>query len=78
MFILQKDHPAGFLKDDVYAAIDAFGKNEHTKKVFRAMFLPMAGPVLSQVLDPGMARQAVEVNTGIGGSGKRIFSIFTV
>ncbi|WP_292370662.1 hypothetical protein [Methanoregula sp. UBA64] len=52
---------------DVDAAIEAFGKNEHTKKVFWAVFVAVAGLVLARVLDPEAARQIVGVIAGMGG-----------
>ena len=52
---------------DVDAVIDAFGKNEHTKKVFWAAFLSMTGLVLARVLDPETAQQVVGVITAMGG-----------
>jgi hypothetical protein len=55
------------MKTDVNAAINAFGKNEQTKKVFWTMFVSMTGLVLAQVLDPETARQVVGVITGMGG-----------
>jgi hypothetical protein len=55
------------MKADVDAAIEAFGKNEQTKKVFWTMFVSMTGLVLARVLDPEMARQVVGVITGMGG-----------
>ncbi|MFA6362917.1 hypothetical protein [Methanoregula sp.] len=54
------------MKADADAAIEAFGKNEHVKKVFWAMFVSMAGLVLARVLDPGTAQQVVGVITGMG------------
>ena len=53
------------MKADVDAAIDAFGKNEQTKKVFWTMFVSMTGLVLARVLDPETARQVVGVITGM-------------
>ena len=55
------------MKADVDAAIEAFGKNEQTKKVFWTMFVSMTGLVLAQVLDPETARLMVGVITGVGG-----------
>ena len=55
------------MKADVDAAIDAFGKNEHVKKVFWTVFVTMAGLVLARVLDPVTAQQVVGVITGMGG-----------
>lgn len=45
------------MKADVERAIEAFGKNEQTKKVFWTMFVSMAGLVLTRVLDPETARR---------------------
>jgi len=55
------------MKADMERAIDAFGKNEQTKKVFWTMFVSMIGLVLAQVLDPETTRQVVGVITGMGG-----------
>ena len=54
------------MKADVDAAIETFGKNEHTQKVFWTMFVSMAGFVLARVLDPATAQQVVGVITGMG------------
>jgi len=54
------------MKADTDAAIDAFGKNEHVKKVFWTLFVAMAGLVLAQVLDPATAQQIVGMITGLG------------
>jgi len=43
------------MKADEDAAIDAFGKNEQVKEVFRALFAAMAGLVLARVVDPATA-----------------------
>jgi uncharacterized PurR-regulated membrane protein YhhQ (DUF165 family) len=48
---------------DTNAAIDAFGKNERVKKVFRAMFVAMTGLVLTRVLSPATAQQVVGIIT---------------
>ena len=53
------------MKADADAAIDAFGKNEQVKKVFWSVFTGLAGIVLTQVLDPEMARQIVGIITAI-------------
>jgi F0F1-type ATP synthase assembly protein I len=37
---------------DTDAILNTFGKNEHVKKVFWAVFSAVAGIVLAQVLDP--------------------------
>lgn len=50
---------------DTDSVIDAFGKNEHVKKVFWAIFAALAGLVLAQVLDPATAQQVVGIITGI-------------
>jgi len=55
------------MKADMEAAIEAFGKNEQTKKAFCMMFVSMARLVLARVLDPETARQIVGVITGMGG-----------
>jgi len=54
------------MKADTAAAIEAFGKNEQVKKVFWTLFISMAGLVVAQVLDPGMAEQVVGMITGMG------------
>ncbi len=54
-------------KADVDAAIEAFGKNEQTKKVFWAVFVSMTGLMLARVLDPEAARQVVGIITGMSG-----------
>lgn len=55
------------MKADADAVIEVFGKNEQVKKVFWTLFISMAGLVLAQVLDPGMAEQVVGMITGMGG-----------
>ena len=54
------------VKADVNAVIDAFGKNEHVKKVFWTVFVAMAGLVLAQVLDPATAQLVMGIITGSG------------
>jgi len=54
-------------KVDTDAVLDAFGKNEHVRKVFWGVFVTMAGLVLARVLDPVTAQQVVGVITGMGG-----------
>jgi len=51
------------MKADTDAAIDAFGKNEQVKKIFWALFVAMAGLVLTHVLDPVTAQQIVGIIT---------------
>jgi hypothetical protein len=48
---------------DTNAAIDALGKNEQVKKVFWALFVAMAGLLLTRVLDPATAQQIVSIIT---------------
>jgi hypothetical protein len=55
------------MKADVDAAMEMFGKNEHVKKVFWAVFVAMAGLVLARVLDPVTAQQVIGMITGTGG-----------
>jgi hypothetical protein len=52
---------------DTDAVLDAFGKNEHVKKVFWALFVAMAGLLLARVLDPVTAQQVIGMITGMGG-----------
>jgi hypothetical protein len=54
------------MKVDADAVIDAFGKNEHVKKVFWALFAAMAGLMAARVLDPVRAQQVVGIITGMG------------
>ena len=51
---------------DTDAILDTFGKNEHVKKVFWAVFAGLAGIVLAQVTDPGTVQQVVGIIAGIG------------
>ena len=55
------------MKTDTGMILGTFGKNEHMKKVFWAVFAALAGMVLAQVLDPATARQIAGLITGIGG-----------
>ena len=54
------------MKTDTDAAIEAFGKNEQVKKIFWALFVAMAGLVLTWVVDPMTAHQIVGIITGMG------------
>ena len=54
------------LHADVDVVIEAFGKNEHIKKVFWTLFVAIAGLVLARVVDPATAREVVGVITGMG------------
>ena len=53
------------MKADTDAVLDAFGKNEQTRKVFWALFTATAGLVLAQVVDPAIANQIVGIITRI-------------
>ncbi|MDO9324431.1 MAG: hypothetical protein Q7T80_05665 [Methanoregula sp.] len=57
----------GAMKADADVVINAFGKNEHVRKVFWTLFVAMAGLVLARVVDPVMAQQVVGIITGMGG-----------
>jgi hypothetical protein len=52
------------MREDTDAVIDAFGKNEHIRKVFWTVFIAMAGLVLARVVDPVTAQQVVGIITG--------------
>ncbi len=54
------------MKADTDAALEAFGKNEQVKRVFCALFVAMAGLVLTRVVDPVTAQQVVGIITGMG------------
>jgi F0F1-type ATP synthase assembly protein I len=54
------------MKADADAVIYAFGKNEQVKKVFRTLFIAMAGLVLARVVDKETAQQVVGIITGMG------------
>jgi hypothetical protein len=49
------------MKADADAAFEAFGKNEHVKKVFWTLFVAMTGLVLARVVDPATAQQIVGI-----------------
>ena len=53
------------MKADVDAVLDAFGRNEQTRMVFRALFAATVGLVLAQVLDPAAAEKIVGMIAGI-------------
>jgi hypothetical protein len=53
------------MKADPDPVIAAFGKNEHVKKVFWAMFVAMAGLVLARAVDPVTAQQVVGLIAGL-------------
>ena len=52
------------MRVDVDAAIDAFGKNEHVRKVFWAVFVAVAGLVLARIVDPATAQEIVRAIAG--------------
>ncbi|MDD1704855.1 MAG: hypothetical protein LUP97_06495 [Methanoregula sp.] len=49
--------------EETDAAIDAFGKNEHLRKIFRALFVAVVGLVMTQVFDPGTVQEMVKIIT---------------
>ncbi|MDD1694592.1 MAG: hypothetical protein LUQ71_07690 [Methanoregula sp.] len=53
------------MKADTDAVLDAFGKNEQTKKVFWALFIATAGLMLAQVVDPVTAQKIAEILAGL-------------
>jgi hypothetical protein len=53
------------MKADTDAVLDAFGKNEQTRKVFWALFAATAGLVLAQVVDPVTAQKIAGMIAGI-------------
>ena len=54
------------MKADTDAVINVFGKNEQIKKVFRTLFVAMAGLVMARVVDPVTAQRVVGIITGMG------------
>jgi len=46
--------------------IEAFGKNEHAKRVFWTLFLAIMGLVLARIADPVSAQNVIGVLTGAG------------
>jgi hypothetical protein len=47
------------------AAIEAFGKNEHVKKIFWSLFVAIAGLAVTRVFDPATAQQLVNIISGM-------------
>ena len=47
------------------AVIDAFGKNEHVKKIFWSVLVAIAGLAITRVFDPATAQQLVNIFSGI-------------
>jgi len=52
------------MKADTDAVLDAFGKNEQTRKVFWALFTATAVLVLAQVVDPATADSTARMIAG--------------
>jgi hypothetical protein len=50
---------------DTDAVLEAFGKNEQTKKVFWALFIATAGLVLAEVVDPVTAEKIAGILAGL-------------
>jgi hypothetical protein len=50
---------------DAGAAIEAFGRNEYTRKVFWVLFLAVAGLVLARIVDPEMAEKIIGIISGL-------------
>lgn len=44
--------------------MEAFGKNEHTQKIFWALFAALAGLLLAEVVDPAAAHAILAALTG--------------
>jgi hypothetical protein len=53
------------MKVDTDAVLDAFGRNEQTRRVFWALFAATAGLVLAQVVDPKTAQEFAGIIAGI-------------
>ena len=55
------------MKADTESVIEAFGKNEHFRKVFWSVFVAVAGVVLAQVVEPvSDLEQDEEILSGTG------------
>jgi hypothetical protein len=54
--------PAG-MQVDAHAVVEAFGNNELVMRVCWVLVVAIAGMVITKVLDPGVAQQAVGVLT---------------
>ena len=54
------------MKADTDAVLEAFGRNEQTKKVFWALFLALAGLVIAEIADPAAAQKITEILAGLG------------
>jgi len=53
------------MKADTDAVLEAFGKNDQTKKVFWTLFIATVGLVLAQVVDPATAQKMAEMLVGL-------------
>ncbi|OPY33313.1 MAG: hypothetical protein A4E34_02018 [Methanoregula sp. PtaU1.Bin006] len=53
------------VKADTDAVLDAFGRNEQTRKVFWALFVALAGLVLAEIAEPAAAQKIAEILAGI-------------
>jgi hypothetical protein len=53
------------MKADTDAVLDAFGKNEQTRKIFWVLFAATAGVVLAQLVDPVTAQKIAGMIAGI-------------
>ncbi|OPX64560.1 MAG: hypothetical protein A4E33_00807 [Methanoregula sp. PtaB.Bin085] len=53
------------MKADTDAVLDAFGRNEQTRKVFWALFVALAGLVLAEIAEPAAAQKIAEILAGI-------------
>ena len=51
---------------DDLSVIETFGKNEQVKSVFWAVFVAVAGIVLTKILDPVTAQGIISAITGTG------------
>jgi hypothetical protein len=56
------------MKADTDTVLDAFGKNEQTRKVFWSVFIALAGLVMARVVDPVTTQTILAAITGAGAS----------
>jgi hypothetical protein len=54
------------MKTDTETILNVFGKNEQFRKVSWAVFIALAGLVLTQVVDPATAQEILQLLTGRG------------
>ena len=47
------------------AVLDAFGRNEHLRKVFWTLFIALASLLLARIVDPATAQQIIAVLAGM-------------